>query len=993
MNLYKKQLEIQKDSIVLIDEFSKKNKSLSKFISKLSKRINEYKKKHFFEIANKIVTKENFFDIFKEDANYFYEKLAKKFANEFIDYVDSNDFLQKIYKDDIDYRIYEKGFEKFNNIIFEDFFKILNSNLLKEKQQFASFYISIIPSGEVAKALVKFLLFLEEEKITRQDAGDKFFNITENVIEKIIKKRLSNNILFDVGEELENIEQKNKQLISQELIDLISDYLDEERNEKGAYLIFANSKFKREIKLDNFLLRSVIKYKPMVCPPRDWSSLDNGGFLEGEEIDKRFKLLFIKTHTPIERKFVKKYAKIPNEIFSAVNRLQKVGYKINKDMIEVLDYFYKQIPKEFKKYPKSAKIILENLENINTKLELVEFISKGVIETFKDEVRKKSRYKLNEEKIKETYAEFVKRLFKYKDLKFRDILLELAKLDDFLKPFRVLVDEYKNYDEFFYVWLADFRGRLYTAQSVLQPQGSDLVKSFLLFSQSQKLNENGVKWFKIHGANLYGEVDKAPYEDRIRWVEENEDKILSSVNFKEETFWQEADEPFEFLAFCFEYKRYKENPNNFETSIPVAIDGSNNGIQHISTFMQDINAAKKVNVLPTEKVEDIYKEVAKTFKKLLEEDFEEFKRENKDLVEVNGYKIAFKIEEKEVILIENLFNEWIEFLEKHSFEELIKNLTTKTFNKKYKITVEEQKKSLKELKSISDKIGFGLVDILKQKLSTLTAEKNKKGLFVIKEKKEVLDSRSLIPYILDKVDRSFVKKPVMIDSYGAGIASKSDKFKEMLEEILNLDEDYIFRFATYLASKVDKAINIEITCSDVYQQFMKNIISKYFEKNKNAKFFSYETPLGFRVLQMEFKTTNTYIKLDKYKIKVSLITDAINLKEHKNGIAPNYVHSLDATHLYMTLNRFDKPIRVIHDSYATLPNDVDELFNILKEEFVKLYSKDVFREFVFSVLDKDSIEEIVSKKKIFSKYAVDLIPKIDKEFPLKDILKSKYMFS
>ena len=100
----------------------------------------------------------------------------------------------------------------------------------------------------------------------------------------------------------------------------------------------------------------------------------------------------------------------------------------------------------------------------------------------------------------------------------------------------------------------------------------------------------------------------------------------------------------------------------------------------------------------------------------------------------------------------------------------------------------------------------------------------------------------------------------MIDSYGAGVASKSDKFQEMLEEMFNIDEDYIFRFANYLARKVDEAINIEITCSDIYQKFIKEIVGAFFKKNKEAKFFSWETPLGFRVIQMEFKTNDTIYK-------------------------------------------------------------------------------------------------------------------------------------
>ena len=991
MNLLQKQLEIQKDSVFLINEYTKKSKSLGSLRNSLAKRISEYKKEHFLEFAKKVVKKDNFFDIFKNDTDYFYkQKLSKAYSNEFIDYIESNFLLKNNYlKDvDVDYRTYAKGFEKFKNIIFEKYFDILSKNLLKQKQQLASFYISIVSSGEIAIVLINFLLLLMDEKITRQNAADEFLDISQGVIEKSLKKVLKKEeVFYDIEEKFENLSQKIRQQVAQELIDLINDYLDEEQDEKGSFLIYANEKFKNKIDDKSLFANTVVKYKPMVVPPRDWACLNEGGFLTGENIDRRFKLWFIKTNMGIERKYVRKYSKIPKEIFDAVNRLQKTSYKINKSMIEVLDFFIPKIPQEFKKYPKSSKKVLSNLKNINSKIELEKFIAKGVMDVYEEEINRKLKYRLKDERLQNSYKKFVEKMFKYKELKHKDILLELGKIDNFLEALTKLIDEYKDYEEFFYVWMADFRGRIYTAQSVLQPQGSDLVKSFLLFSKSQKLNEEGIKWFKIHGANLYGEVDKAPYDKRIKWVDENEENILKSANdWKNEEWWQNADEPFEFLSFCFEYKRFKENPDNFETSMPVAIDGSNNGIQHISTFMRDVNAAKKVNVLPTQKVEDIYKEVANTFKRLLEEDYENFKNENYETKNINGYELAFKEVEEDVVLMENLYPKWIEFLEKHSFDELIENLT-----KEYGFEVNGQKKRLKELQKISKDIGFDLITILKQKYSTLT-QKNKKGLFIQKEKKTVLDARSLIPYILDKVDRSFVKKPVMIDSYGAGEKSKKDKFKEILSEMLNLKEQYIYEFSRYLAKVIEKAINIEITCSDVYQEFMKDIVGKYF-KNNDAKFFSWETPLGFRVLQMEFVTNDKIIKLDNHKIKVSIPIEKVNIKEHKNGIAPNYVHSLDATHLYMTLNRFDKSISVIHDSYATLPNNVRELFEILKEEFVKLYSKDVFREFVFSVLDEENIKNILKNKKYAKYEIVDLIPRINKEFPLEDVLKSKYMFS
>ena len=38
--------------------------------------------------------------------------------------------------------------------------------------------------------------------------------------------------------------------------------------------------------------------------------------------------------------------------------------------------------------------------------------------------------------------------------------------------------------------------------------------------------------------------------------------------------WEDADSPFQFLAFCDEWKRYHETGDGFISHIPVNLDGS-----------------------------------------------------------------------------------------------------------------------------------------------------------------------------------------------------------------------------------------------------------------------------------------------------------------------------------------------------------------------------------------------------------------------------------
>lgn len=55
-----------------------------------------------------------------------------------------------------------------------------------------------------------------------------------------------------------------------------------------------------------------------------------------------------------------------------------------------------------------------------------------------------------------------------------------------------------------------------------------------------------------------------------------------------------------FIAFCFEFKKFEEaNSNNeeyFITQLPLQLDASCNGFQHLSLLLNDITLAKQVNL-------------------------------------------------------------------------------------------------------------------------------------------------------------------------------------------------------------------------------------------------------------------------------------------------------------------------------------------------------------------------------------------------------------
>lgn len=71
-------------------------------------------------------------------------------------------------------------------------------------------------------------------------------------------------------------------------------------------------------------------------------------------------------------------------------------------------------------------------------------------------------------------------------------------------------------------------------------------------------------------------------------------------------------------------------------------------------------------------------------------------------------------------------------------------------------------------------------------------------------------------------------------------------------------------------------------------------------------------------------------------------------QKQKTALPPNYVHSLDATHMLMTSKKMMEKKLVfaaVHDSYWTHPCDIDEMNILLRDAFVELYQQPLLENF------------------------------------------------
>lgn len=314
---------------------------------------------------------------------------------------------------------------------------------------------------------------------------------------------------------------------------------------------------------------------PMVCPPRPWTSPTDGGYFTA--MGHASKLVRTGNKAYMRELAL---ADMPN-VYAAVNAIQATPWKINRAVLDVMaeawdcggrigglpdrdllplpdrpalldtnpDYYKEHHAEEFTAWKRSRAVVYEtNARNL----------SKRIAAGQKIAVAKK------------------------------------------------FVDNAAIY----FPHNLDFRGRAYPIPPMLSPQGDDQAKALLTFSKGVALGDGGAFWLAVHLANTFG-VDKVSFEDRVQWVHDNEELILDSAlsPLDGQRYWTKADSPWCALAACFEWAGYKMLGDEYESSLPIALDGSCNGLQNFSAMLRDPIGGAATNLIPQEKPADIYTQV------------------------------------------------------------------------------------------------------------------------------------------------------------------------------------------------------------------------------------------------------------------------------------------------------------------------------------------------------------------------------------------------
>lgn len=419
-------------------------------------------------------------------------------------------------------------------------------------------------------------------------------------------------------------------------------------------------------------------------------------------------------------------------------------------------------------------------------------------------------------------------------------------------------------ERFYFPHNMDFRGRAYPIPPHLNHIGNDLCRGLLKFADAKPLGKVGLRWLRIHLANVYG-YDKASFAEREQFAIDHEAQVRDAVThpLDGERWWLQADDPWQCLATCFELAKaldYPDGPEHFPSQLPVHQDGTCNGLQHYAALGGDLHGAKQVNLSEGERPSDVYS---------------------------------------------------------------------------------------------------GVADMVISQLDQRAAQGD-----------------PCAKLLQGKVTRKVVKQTVMTTVYGVTFVGAKNQVLRQLVDRGDIPAEELWTTASYLAKVIMGCIGDLFSGANLIQEWLSvsaRLIAKSippdrleestqtYKPRSNSRSGSvplsrigkeqmtsviWTTALGLPIVQ-------PYRKVKKHQIATAMqsvyIRDPnqnfeVNPSKQSSAFPPNFIHSLDATHMILTALECQSAGLVfasVHDSYWTHACDIETMSDIIRDTFVRLHSQDI----------------------------------------------------
>lgn len=659
-------------------------------------------------------------------------------------------------------------------------------------------------------------------------------------------------------------------------------------------------------------------YEVMTVPPMPYTDLDSGGYhtKEMHEICRLVKSYTYEQGQQIKHDFAKaKYNGDIPKYAKAINALQAVPLQINEDILDILEWVWD----ENLKFPKGSKFPTQEIFDELPQLE------QEVWKSMSD--KQKKNHHLQARGIRE------------KNLATETGQVIMCRDLDSANDLR---------GETIYIpWNVDNRGRIYPIPT-FNYHRDDHIKSVFLLANGCELNVSNDKWFKIHLANTGGfkKVDKKSLSDRCQWVDDNSSWLSNIGQNPKDTFetWSTADKPFQFLAACIEYCEYQKcllEDRIFWSFTAPALDGTNSGVQHFSAASRNKETGKLVNLVPTDKPQDVYQEVCDAIIKHLKAIIEQVKPTGDDTE-------AILAERKRQAKL------WLD----------------------YGLTRKHVKKNAMTYAYSSPVYGFKKqiqADIMDAESDIIFKSSDPSSPHPFGDD----DAQDKSAFFLAKISFSCVQSVLISAKEGM------EFFKEIADSLAaeNKAVTWTTPIGFPVHQKYTKRVNKKLT------PFLHDIgteISPTIVKVENTKGEMTYRRLHETVIVGEPRRTQVTVRLWEGK--------DIDKRRTKQGISPNIIHSYDASHMMSTiLQLVDNGVTdfmMIHDSFAVPASQSEVLFDTVRDTFINQYSDHC----MYSNIKDSCLKKLNPDGAGFKRVTKLKIPNIG-DLDLSQIRNSDYCFS
>lgn len=229
--------------------------------------------------------------------------------------------------------------------------------------------------------------------------------------------------------------------------------------------------------------------------------------------------------------------------------------------------------------------------------------------------------------------------------------------------------------------------------------------------------------------------------------------------------------------------------------------------------------------------------------------------------------------------------------------------------------------------------------------------------------------------LLGKIARKVVKQTVMTTVYGVTFVGAREQIEKQLKDRGDVPLEECYLAAAYLAKQVLQCIgdlfqgandimNWLTACARIIAKSVpgdrvleaveldeasrsrkvKGVRTRLRKEQMAAVVWT--TPLGLPIVQPYRKIKRKQIMTSMQSVYISdpNAPAEVNSQKQASAFPPNFIHSLDATHMLLTAlecRTQGLTFASVHDSYWTHPSSIDHMSTIIRDTFIALHSSDV----------------------------------------------------